>query len=66
MKTEPGQSLIEALRIGQRGVLRRLHDDAKRAETSRASPRGRLRNKPCPCGSGRKAKRCCFASKRNG
>lgn len=25
-------------------------------------PKEPLRNQPCPCGSGRKAKRCCLAS----
>ncbi len=42
----------------EREFKRRPKNDAFK-RTALAGPKGSTRNEPCPCGSGRKAKKCC-------
>ncbi len=52
--------VIAALIAHQRADLLALHQEARaRALPPIRGARGADRNQPCPCGSGRKAKRCC-------
>lgn len=54
------QPLRQVMRLRKRGLTPNAVMDALRAE-SRARWRGVGRNDPCPCGSGRKAKHCCWS-----
>jgi hypothetical protein len=66
-----GRELIAALRQQQpdvdaflakrHGVLRQLYRYSRKRTTVRLSPTKSGRNDPCPCGSGKKFKKCCGA-----
>lgn len=68
---EAGRELLAALRqlqphIGgflakRHGVLRQLYRYSKKRTTVRSSAVKTGRNDPCPCGSGKKYKKCCGA-----
>lgn len=53
----------QAMLLGLRYNLGQLYREAVAEEKRRPDLAGRYRNKPCPCGSGRKAKKCCLGRK---
>ena len=50
---------LNSLLAERHALLRRLFHRAMIRMTSRATAKGPGRNEPCPCGSGKKYKRCC-------
>jgi hypothetical protein len=60
----PAEYLSEVIRPYEDGeimpLLLALRDDERQSPgPTRSTPKGSARNEPCPCGSGKKYKRCC-------
>lgn len=62
MRGQPqGMKEPEQKKIDLKGTVEKIRKDARGTRAAIAKPenKGRYRNIPCHCGSGKKTKRCC-------